>query len=124
MTRGMVGAGILSLSLAGEHDTPMARAAGQWLLNHPFRRWGETTEHGDGYLYSAFYCTQAMFQLGGDYWSDFFPPLTSTLLRHQQPDGSWPSEIDRGTEFGLTYSTAMVVLTLTTPDGLLPIFQR
>ena len=35
-SRGMVGAGILCLSLAGQHQTPAALAAGDWLLAHPY----------------------------------------------------------------------------------------
>ncbi len=35
-SRGMTGAGILSLSLAGQHDTALARAAGDWLVAHPY----------------------------------------------------------------------------------------
>src|ERR1019366_6502973 len=34
--RAMTAAGILSLSMAGQHQTPMARAAGDWLLAHPY----------------------------------------------------------------------------------------
>ena len=35
ISRGMTGAGILCLSMAGQHQTPMARGAGDWLLAHP-----------------------------------------------------------------------------------------
>ncbi len=36
-SRGMTGAGILALSLAGQHDTAIARAAGDWLVAHPYQ---------------------------------------------------------------------------------------
>src|ERR1700722_11778453 len=35
-SRGMMGAGILSLSPAGQHDPAIARTAGDWLLAHPY----------------------------------------------------------------------------------------
>ena len=40
-SRGMVGAGILSLAMAGQHDKPIAQRAGDWLLTNPFRGFGE-----------------------------------------------------------------------------------
>lgn len=42
-----------------------------------------------------------------------------TLLAQQRPDGSWG-----GSEYGDCYATAVNVLVLTLPDGLLPVFQR
>src|SRR5204862_4705254 len=35
-SRAMMGAGILSLSLGGKHQTETAKRAGDWLLAHPF----------------------------------------------------------------------------------------
>ena len=66
-SRGMVGAGILCLSLAGRHQTPEALKAGDWLLAHPFRKFGERIGVDDGFFYSAYYCSQAAAQLGGKY---------------------------------------------------------
>jgi hypothetical protein len=122
-SRGMTGAGILSLSLAGKHETTMARAGGDWLLAHPFARYKESISGRDRFFYGVFYATQGMFQLGGHYWKDFYPPLVTLLLDHQNFDGSWDAEpVDR--EVGKAYSTAMTVLALDTPHQLLPIFQR
>jgi len=125
-SRGMVGAGILSLSLAGQHQTPMARAAGDWLLAHPYRRFGEMIGPSDQFFYSTYYCSQAMAQLGGRYWELFFPPLAEVLLSSQTANGSWPLEVDGGGEavFGHIYTTAMAVLSLTPPYQLLPVYQR
>jgi hypothetical protein len=125
-SRGMVGAGILSLSLAGQHQNLIARAAGDWLVAHPYRRFGELVGQGDQFFYSAYYCSQAMAQLGGRYWEQFFPPLVNVLLNSQEASGSWPLEVDQGGEavFGKVYSTAMAVLSLTPPYQLLPVYQR
>ena len=122
-TRGMVGAGILSLSLAGEHETEMARHAGQWLLEHPFDRYMDTVGNNDRFFYAAFYCSHAMFQLGGRYWSEFYPVMAQTLVDGQQPSGAWDKDKWDGA-YGEIYSTAMAVLALSPPHQLLPIFQR
>jgi hypothetical protein len=59
-SRGMVGAGVLSLAMAGQHQTRVAQRAGDWLLSRPFQRFGETVGGGDRFYYSAYYCSQAM----------------------------------------------------------------
>ena len=124
-SRGMVGAGILSLSLAGQHQTPVSQRAGEWLLTRPFQRFGESVGGGDRFFYSAYYCSQAMAQLGGRYWKQFFPSLVNVLLQCQQSSGEWPAE-PYGSDrmFGNTYTTAMAVLSLTPPLQLLPVYQR
>lgn len=124
-SRGMVGAGILSLAMAGQHEKPIAQHAGNWLLSYPFRRFGERVGSGDRFFYSTYYCSQAMAQLGGQYWKRFFPNLAATLLGSQQSSGEWPVE-PHGSDrmFGNTYTTAMAVLSLTPPLQLLPVYQR
>jgi hypothetical protein len=123
-SRGMTGAGILTLALAGLHDTAMARNAGNWVLRHPFDR-PRPTEHGyDRFYYAAFYCSQAMYQLGGNYWEQFYPTLANTLVSNQRSGGSWDSSIEMDDEYGDVYVTAISVLSLTPENQLLPIFQR
>ena len=124
-SRGMVGAGIVSLAMAGQHQTRISQRAGEWLMARPFQRFGETVGGGDRFFYSAYYCSQAMAQLGGRYWKQFFPNLVNVLLQSQQSSGEWPAEpygSDRS--FGNTYTTAMAVLSLTPPLQLLPVYQR
>jgi len=126
VTRGMTGAGILCLSMAGQHETTMARSAGDWLLAHPYKFFGEVIpQRDDRFFYSAYYCTQAMAQLGGRYWEKFFPTLVDALLSNQATDGSWPEEPGSGDAiFGNVYTTALAVLCLTPPYQLLPVYQR
>jgi len=124
-SRGMTGAGVLCLSLAGQHDTPIARQAGNWLLAHPFRDYTEMFGAYDRFFYSAYYCSQAAAQLGGRYWEGIYPPLVASLLKCQASDGSWPEEPGRGDGvFGGVYTSALSVLALTPPYQLLPIYQR
>ena len=122
LSRGMVGGGILILSLAGEHNTPMARRAGEWLLGQSFAQYNQGP---DPYHYAAYYASQAMFQLGGKYWEGFYPELAQTLIRSQRGNGAWdPERHSNGIQFGSCYTTSLAVLALTTPYQLLPIYQR
>lgn len=121
-TRGVAGGAIVSLALGGEHQSDIARSAGDWVLEQSFDRYNR----GRGpYHYGAYYCSQGMFQLGGDYWQKFYPPMAATLIRHQSPDGGWDPENDHnGDYFGRSYTTSLAVLALTPAYQLLPIFQR
>ena len=130
-TRAMAGAGVLALAHAGKHDLPEARAAGRWILEHHFHHYNDidAASTGDGrhdrYHYGLFNCCQAMYQLGGDYWSSYFPPAVGVLLDSQRPDGSWPAEdYSRDRPYGNAYTTSLVVLALGAPNQLLPVFQR
>ncbi len=124
-SRGMVGAGILCLSLAGQHQTPPALRAGDWLLAHPYRRFGELVGTDDNFFYSTYYCSQAAAQLGGTYWKGIYEPLAEALLAGQRGDGSWPPEPQGSiSRVGNVYTTAMAVLSLTPPYQLLPVYQR
>jgi hypothetical protein len=121
-TCGVAGGAIVSLALGGEHQSEAARHAADWVLQQPFDRYN----NGWGpYHYGAYYCSQGMFQLGGDYWRQFFPPLAKALTENQSPDGSWEPENDtNGDYFGRCYTTSLSVLALTPAYQLLPIFQR
>jgi hypothetical protein len=110
----------------------MALAAGDWLLAHRYKQFGDLASSSDRFFYGAYYSSQAMMQLGGRYWEQFFPSLVDALLSGQSPDGSWPPEVRRmtvigaGSEamFGRVYTSALAVLSLTPPYQLLPIYQR
>lgn len=124
-TRGMVGAGVVCLALGGEHQSETARIAGDWILRSSFKPYNRGGRTEDRYHFGAFYCSQAMFQLGGDYWHRFFPPLLSALAEAQHPDGSWdPEWADDDSKFGSILTTAFAVLALSTPYQMLPVYQR
>lgn len=125
-TRGMAGAGILALAHAGFHNSTEAQRAGQWLLTHSFDQYnGNDGSLIDRYHYSLFNACQAMYQMGSPYWEKFFPHTVATLLAHQRPDGSWEAEsLQRDRPFGNSYTTALVVLALGSPNQFLPVFQR
>ena len=114
VNRGMTGAGIVALAMAGQHNTPITLAAGDWLAAHPFERFGESIGVLDRFFYSTYYCSQAAAQLGGRNWEKIFPPIVDVFLAIQAADGSFPPEPLQGEAvFGSAYSTAMAVLTMT-----------
>jgi prenyltransferase beta subunit len=122
-TRATTGAGVLCLFLSGRYDREIERKSGRWILEHPFRPYNGSLHVTDRYFYSAYYCSQAAFQLGGQYWEEFYPALADVLLENQAANGAWDRE-DKDPEFGNAYSTALCVLSLTPPYQLLPIYQR
>jgi hypothetical protein len=126
-TRSMAGAGILALAHAGLHHTEEAQRAGDWLLAHGFEEYNSTIpgQSSDRYHYGLFNCCQAMYQLGGKYWEQFYPPAVEAVLANQRADGSWPVDSQyHDAPYGNAYSTALVVIMLGAPNQLLPIYQR
>ena len=103
--------------------------SGDWILKHDFSNYNDDTPvygmeiHRDRYHYGAFLCSQAMFQLGGKYWEQFFPILVDALLANQESDGFWPPE-PKDREFGSCYTTSLSILSMSVPSQMLPIFQR
>ena len=97
----------------------------EFLLEHPFDTYNvHVGTRWDRFHYGAFYCSQAMFQLGGRYWRQFYPTLVRTMLDNQRTDGSWERESGSDWWIGNVYTTALAVLALSPPYQLLPIFQR
>jgi hypothetical protein len=124
-SRSMAGAGIVSLSLGGSHRSEMAQRAGEFILKHPFDRFNQGgLAPEDRFYYGAFYCSQAAFQLGGEYWEKFYPVLLETMVDNQRSDGSWDREANQDGPIGFAYSTSLAILSLTPPYHMLPIYQR
>lgn len=128
-TRAMAGAGILALAHSSVHNRPEAAAAADWILDHGFENYNQHARfthnyHSDRYHYGVFYCTQAMYQMGGRHWEQFYPATAGTLLANQRSNGSWATEGNHDTSYGSCYTTALVVLALGAPNQLLPIYQR
>ena len=76
------------------------------------------------YSYGIYYCSQAMFQLGDNYWNSFRTKLHDQLLPNQNSSGSWSGRISDDYTFGPNYCTSMAVLALTVEYRFLPIYQR
>ena len=130
-SRGMAAAGILAMAHASRHGTPEAKRSAQWLLKEGFpiynqsRHYSSSSYTDDRYHYSVFCASQALFQMGEQYWKPFYPPLFKQIIANQRSDGSWePDSHTWDAPYGRAYTTALMVLSLSTPNQLLPIFQR
>lgn len=113
------GTALLCLELCGRHGQEASRGAGDWILANLPKRYG-----GANFYYGMYYCSQGMFQLGGDYWPKWAGVMYELLLRHQRKDGSWPAGSGAEASAGPCYSTAMSVLALSVSYRQLPIYQR
>jgi hypothetical protein len=110
------GTALLCLELCGEHREKVCLGAGDWILKHLPRRFGN--RH---FYYGLYYCAQGTFQLGGDYWVRFARHMYEMMLKFQAKDGSWPPGPN---SVGPCYATAMSVLAISVTYRQLPIYQR
>jgi hypothetical protein len=118
---GRTGTAVLCMELLGHHRERAALLGGEWILAdmQRHRRYGQ----GEYFAYAMYYCSQATFQLGDDYWEKFGERMYELFLPAQQGDGSWPSGGGNEGE-SVYYPTAMAVLALSVPYRQLPIYQR
>src|SRR5262249_53274626 len=74
-------AGACVLFLAGEYKARQIPNAVEYLKRH-----FETHEH---FWYGHYYAAHAMYQVGGQEWSDWYTRIRGLLLSMQSPDGSF-----------------------------------
>ena len=110
----LTGAGILCLSLCGEHANPAIGRASRYLMKNY-----KQLPKENYCFYGMYYTAQGLFQMGGDEWKIFSKWMYDTWIPKQFEDGHW----DRH-EQDTYYQTAMVVLAFTVPYRQLPIYQR
>ena len=116
------GAGVLSLMMAGERDSQECQNGLAYLQANPLNRNNEFP-YRDHFFYALYYVTQAMYQAGGAYWRGWYPNVRDRLVSTQDSDGGW-ARSSGYSEAGSEYATAMSVLVLQVPAGLLPIYQK
>lgn len=116
------GGGVLSLLMAGERDSVECKNGLAYLVANPLNRLNEWS-YREHYYYALYYVTQAMYQAGGEMWKSWYVPLRDKLVAAQDSEGSW-SRRDNSSEAGAEYATAMSILVLQVPAGLLPIYQK
>jgi len=113
-TVALTAAGAEVFLMAGEYRAKEADRAVEYLKKNLNPR--ETIGYHD--FYTNFYGSQAMFQIGGDYWARYFTAMRDRLLTSQSSDGSWRGDV------GATYSTAIAVMICCLPYRYLSIFQK
>jgi hypothetical protein len=111
---------LLCRKLSGRHEADINKTLSDNILKslHPSDLF--TQEACAGHTeYAAYYCSQAMFQMGGEPWDQFAENMYRCLLAKQQSNGAWFGEGK-----GEVYPTAMYTLALTVIYRQLPIYQR
>jgi hypothetical protein len=120
VTVACTGTSILALEICGKdqhRSDDVLKAAGFLLKNPP--RWG-----GEQFSYSMYYCSQATFQLGGQYWNSYREQMHKVLFPNKSDTGGWFGADSISRTYGANYTTAMAVLALTVEYRYLPIYQR
>ena len=110
-------AGVMSLYMAGERNSPSIKRGLDYLLKTDDGKFNSV----QWYYYSHYYSIQAMYQAGDAYYQRWYPQIRNALLGKQRPDGSWGNP-DSGASSA--YSTSISILILGVPYRFLPIYQR
>jgi hypothetical protein len=120
VTVACTGTSILALEICGkdQHRSQEVLKAAGFLLKHP-PQWG-----GEQFSYSMYYCSQATFQLGGQYWNSYREQMHKVLFNNFSDSGGWFGIDAASRVYGAKYATAMAVLALTVEYRYLPIYQR
>ena len=107
----MAAAGLLSLQVCGEYDSPEANGSAEWLSS-------QNGIGGGHFYYSAYYYSQAMQKRGGDVAKKAREVVEKVLLKKQVENGSWSGN------YGPIYCTSMAMLSLSVKYHYLPIYQH
>jgi hypothetical protein len=111
-------AGLLSLQVCGEYDTPEVRGTTNWLVNRP------VNSKEQWFYYGTYYYAQGM-QKREKHIADRARQLTEdVLLKLQRADGSWEGKDGMEKGAGRIYSTALATLSLSVKHHFLPIYQH
>ena len=112
-------AGLASLYYAGIYKGKEVENGLTYMMNQ--KKNGIISSGGGWFYYGHYYASQAMFQAGGKYWAEWYPAIRDKIIKTQTPAGSFSGVRSSN---GAAYSTGMSLIILSTPNRLLPIFQR
>lgn len=106
-TIAMAAAGVVCLQEFGQYDDWRIRKNME-IIREAVRQVGKRKSHRDGTLpfdaYTFYYVSQALYQVGGEYWDDCYPILRDHLVSSQVLDASNPARhgswTDRGANGG------------------------
>ena len=71
------------------------------------------------YFYGQYYAAHALWQVGGDHWTNWYSQVSELLLRRQLTSGEWEDE-----SICNEYATSMACLILTMPNNFLPLLRK
>ena len=110
-------AGVATIYYAGIYEDAAIERGLDWLLQHADPSMSAARQ--SHWYYGHYYAVQAMYQAGGDRWVHWWKGTQRILLSRQSSRGEWSDP-----HVGAAYGTAMALITLQLPEGLLPILQR
>lgn len=110
-------AGVATLHYAGIYEDQAIERGLNWLITNATP--GTGTAWQSHWYYGQYYAVQAMYQAGGAHWDTWWPAARTSLIDRQSTSGAWVDP-----HVGAAYGTAMALITLQLPEGLLPILQR
>jgi len=109
-------AGVAVLYNAGMYDDqPFVDKAVQYCK----KQINVSVDNTGHHYYTHLYWSQALYQRGGQDWTDYYAKKTQWLLKQQKKDGSW-----EGDGVGSVYGTAIALTLLQLPYAYAPIYQR
>ncbi len=111
-------AGLASLYYAGIYKGKEVENGLKYMMNQ--KKNGIINSGGGWFYYGHYYASQAMFQAGGKYWAQWYPEIRDKLIKSQAANGSFTGSSSNGAAYG----SGMSIIILSTPNRLLPIFQR
>ena len=116
----MTAVGVLCQQFLGNSDDRRLRPALDYLSKPPMAPmdW----EKG-GTLYGWYYTTQAMFQGGRNYWTDWNKTMRDVLVKSQNEDGHWDAPAKSTETYGPVFSTTFCTLMLEVYYRYLPMYQ-
>lgn len=111
------GAAVVALASLGVKQNELFVAASRYLMeNIP-----KDSEYAGNphYFYGQYYAAHALWQVGGDHWSNWYSQVSELLLRRQLTSGEWEDE-----SICNEYATSMACLILTMPKNFLPLLRK
>lgn len=104
---------------AGDYDSKMSDHCLAWVTQQFDRNKGSFNKSSGHDFYTHLYASQAFYQAGDEYWTNYYPQTRDQLIRMQSKDGTWD-----GDGVGPIYSTSIALTILQLPYKFLPIYQR
>ncbi len=135
-TLAMSAAGVVCLQEFGQYDDwriPKNMQVIRDGINHQLHSGTQFTHDGRKAFdsYTLYYISQAMYQVGGDWWHDLYPAVRDNLVETQnhsdvdpQQDGMWRETAHIGGPAGDLYATSVSCFVLAIPNRYLPILQE
>ena len=111
-------AGLLSLQVCGQYETPEVTGSANWLLKSP----PDIAE--PWFFYGCYYYSQGMYQRGGDHAATARQHTEQVLVGSQAAEGNWFPRNGNEKSAGAVYATSLALLSLSVHHHFLPIYQK